>query len=206
MKIRNIILIVLAFLLWVTRGQAHVQKVHSESQFYRTINRRSIALSFFYIEDKDTRKDPSIKSKISSSLAYLERMSRLPWYDDGDCLFVTVNVVTDELCSLMHSLGIKQLPCCLLFYNSVPIRGPQGQLALLTGFVPRNVLEDFIDRYAGGTIEDNVKERAEQRRIAREDARLRYEYYSPYFYWGYPYWGGCGCPNFGCGFGFGGCY
>ena len=78
----------------------------------------------------------------------------------------------------------------------------QGQPVRLNGFVPRNVLESFIDRYVGGTLEDTVQERAEQRRIAREDARLRYEYYAPYFYWGYPYWG-CGGLGFGMGFGCG---
>jgi hypothetical protein len=213
MKIAMRIFFMTAFLCGAY-SYAHVQRVHAENQFYRAINKRSIVMAFFYQEDKCTRQDPQLKRKITSTLAYLERMSRSPWYDDGDCLFVIVNVVNDELGSLMHSLGIKQLPCSMLFYNSVPVRGPQGQIALLTGYVSRNVLEDFIDRFAGGTIEDNVQERAEQRRIAREEARLRYEYYAPYFYWGYPYWG-CGYPcggccggRFGCGigFGFGGCY
>lgn len=210
MRIRTIILIMLGIFLWAHYAGAHVQKVHSECQFYKTINRRSIALVFFYQECKDTRKDPRLKGKICSALVALERMSRLPWYDDGDCLFVAINSTTDELQTLMQSLGVTQVPCYILFYNSVPVRSDHGQLAKLNGFVPRTVLESFIDRYAGGTIEDNVKERAEQRRIAREEARLRYEYYAPYFYWGYPYWGGCcgGCcyPRCGAGFGFGCCY
>jgi hypothetical protein len=199
----NITVIMLGLgLAWIP-ARAHLNRVHSESQFYRTINKRSIALVFFYQEDKETRKDAGLKSKIASSLASLERMSRLPWYEDGDCIFAIVNVKTDELCALMRTLRITQFPAYMLFYNSVPVRGSQGQPARLTGFVPRNVLESFIDRYVGGTLEDNVKARAEQRRIAREEARLRYEYYAPYFYWGYPYWGGCGCPGFGFGMGFG---
>ena len=214
MKIRTIILIVIALLLWVTHGRAYVQKIHSEDQFYRVINKRSIAAVFFYRDNKEMRKNREIKNKINSSLANLERMSRLPWYDDGDCLFAAVNVVSGDLCNLAKSLGIKMLPCYILFYDSVPVRGPQGQPALLNGYVPRNMLENFIDRFAGGTLEDNVKERAEQRRIDREEARIRYQYYAPCFYWGYPYWG-CGYPCGGCyggrfgysiGFGFGGCY
>ena len=197
------IIMLLALLLWASLASAHLNRVHSECQFYRTINKRSIAVVFFYQEDKDTRKEHRLRGNVCSSLASLERMSRLPWYDDGDCMFVVVNVITDELCALKRSLGITQLPSYMLFYNSVPVRESQGQLARLTGFVPRNVLETFIDRYVGGTLEDNVQERAEQRRIAREEARLRYEYYAPYFYGGYPYWGGCGGPGFGFGMGFG---
>ena len=195
--------IMLLGFLFMGNMAAHLNKVHSESQFYRTINKRSLALVFFYREDKETRKDACIKNKICSSLAYLERMSRLPWYEDGDCIFVAINVTTDELCSLMRTLGIIQLPCYMLFYNSVPVRDSQGKLARLNGFVPRNVLESFINHYVGGTLEDNVKDRAERRREAREEARLRYQYYTPCFYWGYPYWGGCGCPGFGFGMGFG---
>ena len=206
------IICVQIFLVFVVH--AHVQRVHSEMQFYKIINKRSIALAFFYQEDKCSRQDTQLKSKLNSTLAYLERMSKLPWYDDGDCLFVVANIVNDELHSLIKSLGVNQLPCSMLFYNGVAVQGPQGQLALLNGFVSRNVLEDFIDRFAGGTIEDNVKECAEQRKIAREEARLRYESYAPCFYWGYPYWGcwypfgGCCGGRFGCtmGFGFGGCY
>jgi hypothetical protein len=211
MKLTTIILIAIAILLWMSHGQAYVQKIHNEDHLFRTINKRSIAIVFFYHEDKETRKDQILKRKINSTLSYLERMSRLPWYEDGDCIFASVNTVTDELFNLMYSFGIKQAPCCMLFYNSSPVRNPQGQIALLQGYVPRNVLEAFIDRYAGGTIEDNVNDRAEQRRVAREEARLRYEYYAPSFYWGYPYWG-CGYPCGGCyggrfgysiGFGFG---
>jgi hypothetical protein len=207
----RIIIFLTSVCLWGILSYSHVQKVHLENQFYRTINRRSIIIAFFYREDKCTRQDPYFRRKLNSTLAYFERMSRLPWYDDGDCLFISVNVVTEELCALMRSLGIKQLPCYMLFYNSVPVRGSQGQLAQLNGFVPRNILEDFIERFAGGTIEDNIQERAEQRRIAREEALLRYEYYAPCFYWGYPYWG-CGYPcggcyggRFGCSVGFGFC-
>ena len=201
----NIVLIELCAALLCGNGMvAHVNKVHSEVQFYRTINKRSIAISFFYQDDKETRKDLRLKGTMNAALAALERMSRLPWYDDGDCIFVTVNVVTDELLSLMRSFGITKLPIYMLFYNSVPVKDEQGNLARLSGFAPRDVLESFIDRYAGGTIEDTVKDRAKQRRIAREDARLRYEYYAPYFYWGYPYWGGWGgCPGFGFSMGVG---
>jgi hypothetical protein len=212
MKIRTIILLIIALWLWVAQSQAYVQKIHNEDQLFRTINKRSIAIVFFYYEDKETRKDPALKRSISSTLSYLERMSRLPWYEDGDCIFASVNSANEELCALMHSLGIKQAPCYVLFYNSAPVRGTQGQIVLLQGYVPRNILESFINRYAGGTIEDNVHERAEQRRIEREEARIRYQYYAPYFYCGYPYWGSCwggypygGCygPRFGCGVSFG---
>lgn len=211
MKLRTIILIMLAILLWLSHSQAYVQKIHNENQLFRVINKRSIAIAFFYYEDKEIRKDPILKRKISSTLSYIERMSRLPWYEDGDCVFASINTASTELCNLMHSFGIKQAPGFMLFYNSVPVRNQQGQPALLQGYVPRDVLESFIERYAGGTIEDNAKERAEQRRIAREEARLRYEYYAPYFYggypcygsyWGYPYGGCCG-PRFGCGVSFG---
>jgi hypothetical protein len=207
MKIRTIILIALAILLWITHGQAYVQKIRNEDHLFRTINKRSIAIVFFYYEDKETRKDPMLKRKTSSTLAYLERMSRLPWYEDGDCIFASGNVACQEMHSLMLSCGAKQAPCYMLFYDSLPVRGSQGQVALLQGYVPRNILESFIERYAGGTIEDNVRERAEQRRAEREEARIRYQYYAPYFYGGYPYWGypcgGCCGPRFGCSVGFG---
>lgn len=197
--------ILMVYLLFITSNvvSAYVEKVHSECQFYRTINKRSLALVFLYNQDKEARKDLRLKNKVCASLACLERMSRLPWYQDGDCIFIAINVTTQDLRSLTASLGVTRLPAYMLFYNSVPVRNDQGQAVRLTGFVPRNLLESFIDRYVGGTLEDNVKERAEQRRIAREDARLRYEYYAPYFYWGYPYWGGCCCPGFGVGVGFG---
>lgn len=204
MKFKIVVKIVLLLCSYGNAVSAHLNKVHSEAQFYRTINKRSIALVFFYQEDKDTRKNPQLKRTISSSLAMLERISRLPWYDDGDCIFVIVNVVTQELMDLMRSLKIFECPSYLLFYNSVIVSDEQGNSACLRGFVPRDTLESFIDRYVGGSIEDAAKERAEQRRLARQEARERYEYYAPSFYWGYPYWG-CwgGGPGFGFGMGFG---
>lgn len=195
--IHSILLAIILFSVQV--AYAYLHRIHSESQFYRTINKRSIAITFFYQEDKDIRKDTYCKSKICSSLSALERMSRLPWYNDGDCIFVIVNVATDELCELVRTLGIAKLPAYILCYNSFPVRDVHDQPAILQGFASGNQLESYIDRYVGGTIEDNIHDRAEQRRVAREEARLRYEYYAPYFYWGYPYWGYG--PGFGFGFG-----
>ena len=108
--------------------KTHVHKVHNECQFYRTINKRNIACLFFYQEYKDTRKDVCLKNKICSSLSCLERLSRLPWYDDGDCMFVVVNVITDERCALTRSLGVTQLPAYMLFYNSVQFEAPRDNL------------------------------------------------------------------------------
>jgi hypothetical protein len=192
---------VLCCLLVSCLATAVVQRVSTECQLYRAVNKKSIAIVFFYQDDTCMRKGSCYKNSLCASMAALERLSRLPWYHDGDCTFVAARVEKNEMCSYVASLGISCMPCYVIFYNSVVARDEHGACILLDGYAQRNVLEDFIDRYAGGTIEDTVKERAEQRRIAREEARLRYEYYAPYLYWGYPYWGCWGAPYFGVGCG-----
>ena len=187
-------------------ASAVMQRVSTECQLYRAINKKSISIVFFYQDDKCIRKSSCCKNPLGASMASLERLSRLPWYNDGDCSFIAAHVGHEDMHSYVESLGIEYLPCYVIFYNSVAARDEHGACIMLEGYAQRNVLEDFIDRYAGGTIEDTVKERAEQRRIAREEARLRYEYYAPYLYWGYPYWGCWGAPYFGVGIGCGCCY
>ncbi len=182
---------------------AVVQRVTTECQLYRAVNKKSIAIVFFYQDDKCMRKSSYYKNVLCSSMAVLERLSRLPWYNDGDCTFIAAQVGNDDMYSYIESLGIEYLPCYVIFYNSVVVRDEHGACIVLEGYVQRNVIEEFIDLHAGGTIEDRVKERVEQRRIAREEARLRYEYYAPYLYWGYPYWGCWGAPYFGVGIGCG---
>jgi hypothetical protein len=139
-------------------------------------------------------------------MAALERLSRLPWYNDGDCTFVAAYVGSNGMLSYIKGLGIEYLPCYVIFYNGVALRDAHGTCVMLEGYAQRDVLEDFIGRHVGGTIEDMVKERAEQRRVAREEARMRYEYYAPYLYWGCPCWGYWGAPCFGVGFSCGCCY
>lgn len=187
--------------------ECRVVRVRNECQFYRLINKKSLAIVMFYKDSycSHCACDP----QLCFSRNCFDRASRSPMFQDGDLMFIEVNTsMHKDLSSLACRYVIANFPTFILFYQSVPVTNAQGAMVKLSGFVNRFRLEKWIDENVGGYLEDNIQARAEQRQVAREQAEINSLYYAPYFYWGgWPY--GCGCggyPVFGFGIGFGNYY
>lgn len=191
--------------------QARMCKVRTSDQFYRCLNQKSLAVVLFYKDHRRIHMPDDLRAKFYAQMATFDRMSKMRWFVDGDLCFVAVNLGYDCLKSIADSYNVTKVPSYLLFKHGRVVKDAYGSPAFLTGFVSRDVLESFIDRYLKPDLHNNNKEAANDRAIAAQEARLRYMYYAPYMYWGWSGWPYCGCyPGgySGCGwggYGWGGC-
>lgn len=200
-------------LLLSGRVQARMCKVRTPDQFYHCLNERSLAVVLFYKDHRRIVMPQELRAKFCAQMGTFDRMSRMRWYIDGDLVFVAVNLAFDCLQSVAQSYNVEKVPTYLIFKHGRVVRDAYGNTSKLSGFVTRDVLEAFIDRYLRYDIQHNNKEAANDRALAAEEARLRYMYYAPYMYWGWPGWpycgsypggySGCGWGGYGWGGGYG---
>ncbi len=174
-------------------------RAHSADNLFRLMNRYPLALCLFYY-DRACQYGNCTQAAFASQLGVFEHLSRLRKYIDGGLLCIRVPVHTCSLYDIIDEYRLHYLPAFLLFRYSVPIRDQGGHVCALYGHQSMLNLEQYIDQHCKKTIYRNIRQREEERRIEREEARLRYMYYYPCMYWGCPYGLGCGC-GWGCGWG-----
>lgn len=168
--------------------------VKSDRRFQDLIINNQYAVLMLYKEDKETRKDKQLTTKLRQLRETFKAVSNEPFYKEADLLFLTINVADKEVNYIPNKLQIQKLPAFVIFKNSKPLRtmagSSAGQSAILSGFVDRGNLQDFIDQNIGDDLEDVLDEKAEIRKRELEEAKIR-SYYAPRFYvgvgYGYPY-------------------
>lgn len=201
----KICIAIMLFRVLVGNLQARMCRARTPDQFYRCLNQRSLAVVLFYKEHRRIKMSEDMRAKFCAQMGNFDRMSKMRWFIDGDLAFVAINMWHDCMQSVADSYGVEKVPSYLLFKHGTIVRDAYGKAVRLTGFVARDVLELFIDQQMHQDLVDNNKQAAEDRALAAQEARLRYMYYAPYMYWGWPGWPYCGCyPGGYCG-GFGGC-
>ena len=175
--------------------------VRSDRKFDQLVIRHNYAVVMFYQSDKKVRKDPTFKRKMDRLENIFKSLSERYKYEEGDLVFLKVNIAKNDLAMVSRDLDVTQVPAFLLFEDGESIKGNIGKPVSLVGFISRDDLGMFIDAHLGEQIEEIVEEKEKIRKQRREEARLQsysYPYSYPYSYYPYGYY------PYGVGFYFGG--
>lgn len=183
-------------------------EVRSERKFSDKLMKHRLAVAMFYRDDKVIREDIQVGRLIDKIERIFDSLGKWGRYQDGDVIFLSVNVAKGNLDELADAYNITKLPAFLLFKNGVPLRDDQGKVIMWLPFlseVTERALSTFIEKHLQADIDRNIRDRAEELRRRREAAAWWAYYYGPYYgpYWGYgPYYYGrpYGYVGFGIGF------
>jgi hypothetical protein len=158
----------------------HTIRVHSASRFEDSVVKYPFAVGYFYKEDKDTRRDPTLKQHIKSMSKTVKALARSYGYRDADLKFVAVNTARDELSGVAQDYGITILPAFILFKDGVALRDKKGVIISKSGFITTQELKRFINQHLGRDLLNRREEKAEERLIRAQEAA--------YYWYNYPYW------------------
>lgn len=160
--------------------------VKSDRRLQDLIIKNQYAVLMIYQEDQETKKDKNMREQLRQLREMFKAVSSDTFYKEADLAFLTANVASKELDYLPRRYQIKTLPAFVIFKNSKSAEVAAGQPLVLSGFVDRGQLQDFIDENLKAELEDVLKEKAEARKAELEEARIR-SYYAPsvYFVFGF---------------------
>jgi len=179
--------------------------VKSEGSFDRLISRHEIAVVMFYREDRTTGDDSTLKKNINATEYMFKNVEKKGRYKEVNIAFIKVNIARDFLDDVAKRFAVKKVPAFVLFKDGVPVRDKEKNMAMVTGFISRADLINFIEKHLDDDLQEIIDEKEEIRQRRREEAQswsyYNYPYYYPHYGYGYGYW-----PyyQFGGGFRFGG--
>jgi hypothetical protein len=189
--------IIVAYSFFLTPVSAKETGVSSERKLQDLVIKNQYAVLMLYQEDSQTRKDKMKREQIRQLREMFEAVSSDTVYKEADLAFLSANVAKKGVAFLpdRYKIQLQELPAFVIYKNSKPAKGANGQPLVLTGFVDRGKLQDFINQNLEAELQDVLEEKAEARKAELEEARIR-SYYAPRVYFGLgfgggypPYWG-----------------
>ncbi|MFZ5954543.1 MAG: hypothetical protein ACOYT8_05595 [Candidatus Dependentiae bacterium] len=173
--------------------------LESQNRFNKELSRGDLAVTFFYYDDRCSKKDRCVRQALSQLKNIVRDVSQVSEYKEAGIGFIVINSATDN--SWYYDYNLSKEPTIILFKNGVPLD------QRLTGEFSYSELRSFIDENFGSDIDQAIKDNREERRLRAQEAAA---YWTPYwgyygwpYYWNTPYWGGCGGGVYfgvGCGY------
>jgi hypothetical protein len=171
----------------VVRMYGNVIPIHSDHEFKQAIAHSTIALVMFYFKGENERKDKKIHRLIEQLENTFETVSNSTRYKRAEIAFMKINSAHPALKNCALRYGIKKLPAFVLFERGIVMLDGENYPIVLTGFVDRAALKDFIEAHSRSHIKNILQEKeVVANRRKREDRSAWVPYYYPYDYY-YPY-------------------
>lgn len=192
---------ILVLLSRVTMTSARVHRVKSERNFDYILRNAHFSVILFYSGGRNDKDEGMNHLK-----DVFEDLSNRGRYKDAEIVFMRVNIDSRNMITIAEHYDITEYPSFILFDEDEPMIDENELPIILTGFVTRVALKQFIEDNLETRIAETIKQKDELVKRRRDEAKVSWvPYYYPYDYY-YPYWDFYGrspsySPSLGFGFG-----
>lgn len=187
-KYTTLLLIIITIISTYSIQCARIKRISSERNFYYVLKNARLAIVMFYVKSEKEKKDSDMREQIAQLEDSFETLNTRDRYKDAELSFIKVNCVRTDLDELAHDHGIETYPSFILFDEDELVTDESGNPVILTGFVTRSQLKQFIEDNFSDHIAEILKQKDSLIKRRREEAHVTWvPYYYPYDYY-YPYW------------------